>query len=166
MTTTRTLPTQSDAASQQKDQSRSTSRLMDSAISITGGDANNANVPPRHAANRSLGIPLGDTELNRWSTHLIRLTAANLLHRQKFLDSYIQNRRRWKNDAFRVTHPTRSIPRTSTHCTFWRATFRASTDLTSTCSSRRQHLWLHKKNYTAGIAQCNIANRDTELKDY
>ena len=33
---------------------------------------------------------------------MIRLTAANLLHRQKFLDSYIQNRLRWENDAFRV----------------------------------------------------------------
>ena len=60
------------------------------------------NAPPRYAANRSLGIPLGDAELNRWSTYLIRLTAANLLHRQKFLDWHIQNRLRWENDAFRV----------------------------------------------------------------
>ena len=33
---------------------------------------------------------------------MIRLTATNLLHRQKFLDSYIQNRLRWKEDAFKL----------------------------------------------------------------
>merc|ERR1712032_1211587 len=61
-----------------------------------------ANAPLRHAAHKVMGIPLGDPELDRWSTHSIRVTAANLLHRQKFSDSYIQNRLRWKRDAFKV----------------------------------------------------------------
>jgi len=61
-----------------------------------------ANAPLRLAAHKALGIPRGDPELNRWSTHSIRVTAANLLHRQKFSDSYIQNRLRWKKDAFKL----------------------------------------------------------------
>ena len=135
----------------------------DGALSITDGDAN---APPRHAANRSLGIPLGDAALNRWSTHLICLTAANLLRRQRFSDSYIQNRLRWENDTFRVYQHNTFYTADQHTLYIWRATFRVSTNLTSACSSRRQHLWLHKKNYTAEIVQCNIANRDTELEDY
>ena len=61
-----------------------------------------ANTPLRLAAHKVLEIPRGDPELNRWSTHSIRVTAANLLHRQKFSDSYIQNRLRWKKDAFKL----------------------------------------------------------------
>ena len=61
-----------------------------------------ANAPLRLAAHKVLGIPQGDPELDRWSTHSIRVTAANLLHRQKFSDSYIQNRLRWKKDAFKL----------------------------------------------------------------
>ena len=66
---------------------------------ITDGDAT---APLRHAAHKVLGIPRGDPELDRWSSHSIRVTAANLLHRQKFSDSYIQNRLRWKKDAFKL----------------------------------------------------------------
>ena len=66
---------------------------------ITDGDATD---PLRHAAHKVLGIPRGDPELDRWSSHSIRVTAANLLHRQKFSDSYIQNRLRWKKDAFKL----------------------------------------------------------------
>ena len=32
--------------------------------------------------------------------HSIRVTAANLLHRAKFSDSYIKNRLRWRSDTF------------------------------------------------------------------
>ena len=48
---------------------------------ITDGDATD---PLRHAAHTVLGIPQGDPKLDRWSSHSIRVTAANLLHRQKF----------------------------------------------------------------------------------
>ena len=41
-----------------------------------------------------------DPELNKWSTHSIRVTAANLLHRACFSDSYLQNRLRWRSNAF------------------------------------------------------------------
>jgi hypothetical protein len=39
-------------------------------------------------------------ELNKWSTHSIWATAANLLHRARFSDSHIQNRLRWRSNAF------------------------------------------------------------------
>ncbi|EJK66091.1 hypothetical protein THAOC_13004 [Thalassiosira oceanica] len=55
----------------------------------------------RFAAHKVLGIPLDDPELQKWSTHSIRVMAANLLHRQHFSDSYFQNRLRWKSTAFK-----------------------------------------------------------------
>ena len=42
-----------------------------------------------------------DPELAKWLTHFIWITAANLLHREQFSDSFIQNRLRWKSDAFK-----------------------------------------------------------------
>ena len=45
-------------------------------------------------------LPEGDPELEKWSTHSIRVTAANLLHRERFSDSYIQTRLRWKSTQF------------------------------------------------------------------
>ena len=45
-------------------------------------------------------LPKGDPKLNNWSTHSICVTAANLLHREQFLDSYIQTRLRWKSTQF------------------------------------------------------------------
>ena len=56
----------------------------------------------RNTAQNVLNIPANNPELERWSTHSVQVTAANLLHRQKFSDSYIQNRLRWKRDAFKV----------------------------------------------------------------
>ena len=41
-----------------------------------------------------------DDSLSRWSAHSIRVTAANLLHRQGFSDTYIQMRLRWKSTVF------------------------------------------------------------------
>jgi len=38
--------------------------------------------------------------LARWSTHSIRVTAANLLHRANMSDSFIQSRLRWKSTSF------------------------------------------------------------------
>ena len=40
--------------------------------------------------------------LNMWSTHSIRVTACNLLHREQFPDSYIQERLRWRSNCFRM----------------------------------------------------------------
>ena len=79
-----------------------------------------ANAPLRLAAHKVLGIPRGDPELNRWSTHSIRVTAANLLHRQKFSDSYIQNILRWKKDAFKFYLRNTFYPRGSTHIVHFR----------------------------------------------
>ena len=39
--------------------------------------------------------------VSRWSSHSIRVTACNLLHRQGLPDSYIQQRLRWKSLAWR-----------------------------------------------------------------
>ena len=54
----------------------------------------------RKAASTVLHINEGDKSLNLWSTHSIRVTAANLLHRANLSDSYIQTRLRWKSDSF------------------------------------------------------------------
>ena len=54
----------------------------------------------RRAASTVLHINEGDRSLNLWSTHSIRVTAANLLHRANLSDSYIQTRLRWKSKSF------------------------------------------------------------------
>ena len=41
-----------------------------------------------------------DPLLSRWSSHSIRVTAANTLHRAQMSDSYIQNRLRWRSSSF------------------------------------------------------------------
>lgn len=41
-----------------------------------------------------------DASLSRWTSHSIRVTACNLLHRQGFSDTYIQTRLRWRSNAF------------------------------------------------------------------
>jgi hypothetical protein len=45
-------------------------------------------------------IPLGHKDLLAWSCHSIGVTAANLLHRARFSDSYIKNRVRRRSDTF------------------------------------------------------------------
>jgi hypothetical protein len=54
----------------------------------------------RKAACAAHNIPPKSKSLSLWSTHSIRVTAANLLHRAKFSDSFIQNRLRWKSNSF------------------------------------------------------------------
>ena len=62
----------------------------------------------RLAAQSVYHLPAGDPELDKWASHSIRVTAANLLHRERFSDSYIQTRSdsyiqtrlRWKSDSF------------------------------------------------------------------
>ena len=54
----------------------------------------------RNAASAVLGLSLTDPEVKLWSTHSIRVTAANLLHRQHLSDSYIMTRLRWMSTSF------------------------------------------------------------------
>jgi len=54
----------------------------------------------RQTASSTFGIPPSCKSLEKWSCHSIRVTAAILLHRAKFSDSYIKNRLRWRSDAF------------------------------------------------------------------
>ena len=54
----------------------------------------------RMAACGALGLRQNDPVVSQWSTHSIRVTAANLLHRQNLSNSYIMKRLRWKSDAF------------------------------------------------------------------
>ena len=54
----------------------------------------------RHVAHKVFDIPTGHKDLLAWSCHSIRVTAANLLHRARFSDSYIKNRLRWRSDTF------------------------------------------------------------------
>ena len=45
-------------------------------------------------------LKVNDKSLRRWTSHSICVTAANLLHRQGYSDTYIQSRLRWKSNAF------------------------------------------------------------------
>ena len=54
----------------------------------------------RSAASAVLNIRPGNKQLQLWSTHSIRVTAANILHREKMSDSFIQKRLRWKSTSF------------------------------------------------------------------
>ena len=56
----------------------------------------------REAAHKVLGLKKDDPEIMKWSSHSIRVTACNLLHRKRFSDSFIKNRLRWESDAFLV----------------------------------------------------------------
>ena len=54
----------------------------------------------REAAHHVLGLSKTDPEIKLWSTHSIRVTAANLLHRMRLTDSFIMKRLRWNSDRF------------------------------------------------------------------
>jgi hypothetical protein len=54
----------------------------------------------QHDAHKVFNIPVGHKDLLAWSFHSIRGTAANLLHRARFSDSYIRNRLWWRSDTF------------------------------------------------------------------
>ena len=54
----------------------------------------------RQVAHKVFDIPAGHKDLLAWSCHSIHVTAANLLHRAKFSDSFIKNRLRWHSDTF------------------------------------------------------------------
>jgi hypothetical protein len=56
----------------------------------------------RQVAHKVFDIPTDHKDLLAWSCHSIRVTAANLLHRAKFSDSYIKNHLRWRSDTFLV----------------------------------------------------------------
>ena len=64
---------------------------------ITG---NNVNTILRKTARAVFHLKRDDPNLSLWSSHSLRVTACNLLHRAKFSDSYIKNRLRWKSDSF------------------------------------------------------------------
>jgi len=54
----------------------------------------------RKAAQAVFNMKPSDPDLLRWTSHSIRVTAANILHRQNFSDSFIQKRLRWKSTTF------------------------------------------------------------------
>jgi len=55
----------------------------------------------RKAAKVVLNISDKDT-LSKWSSHSLRVTAANELHRMNFSEAFIKKRLRWRSDAFLV----------------------------------------------------------------
>jgi hypothetical protein len=54
----------------------------------------------RSVARSVYKLPATSPQLNLWSPHSIRVTAANLLHQARFSDSFIENCLRWKSDSF------------------------------------------------------------------
>ena len=54
----------------------------------------------RSCASLVLNINKDDPSLKLWSTHSIRVTAANLFYQANLLDSYIQTHLRWKSSSF------------------------------------------------------------------
>jgi hypothetical protein len=53
-----------------------------------------------HVTHKVFDIPAGHKDLLAWSCHSICITAANLLHRTWFSDSYIKNCLRWRSNTF------------------------------------------------------------------
>ena len=68
----------------------------------------------RHCTLVVLNITNDDPGLNFWSTHLIRVTAVNLLHRANLSDSYVQTRIWWKIPSF-LMYLRNTIYAASTH---------------------------------------------------
>jgi hypothetical protein len=62
--------------------------------------ARDTNIFLRHAARVVYNFKKTDKQLDKWSTHSIRVMACNLLHRARYSDTYIKNCLRWKSDAF------------------------------------------------------------------
>ena len=87
----------SHSQSQRAIRSQCTEHKDGTRLFITDSDANTY---LRSAARTAHDISTGDANLDTFSTHSIRVTACNLLHRQTFSDSYIQNRLRWKSKCF------------------------------------------------------------------
>ena len=54
----------------------------------------------RKAASVVLRISSKGKDIKQWSTHSLRVTAANLLYREKHTDSFIQKRLRWRSNTF------------------------------------------------------------------
>ena len=54
----------------------------------------------RQVAHKVFDIPTNHKDLLAWSCHSIHITAANLLHRTKFSDSYIKNCLHWRSGTF------------------------------------------------------------------
>lgn len=55
----------------------------------------------RQAAKVALNITDKDV-LSKWTSHSLRVTAANKLHRMNFSEAFIKKRLRWRSDAFLV----------------------------------------------------------------
>ena len=68
----------------------------------------------REAAHHSLGLAKTDPEIKMWSTHSVRVTAANLLHRMRLSDSYIMKRLCWNSNKF-LMYPTNKIHAADLH---------------------------------------------------
>lgn len=56
----------------------------------------------RQVASTVFKLDKQSPELQKWSTHSIRVTAANLLHRAGFSGTYIKHRLSWKSDTFLI----------------------------------------------------------------
>ena len=54
----------------------------------------------QQAASETLGLPRSHKEIKLWSTHSIRVTAANLLYRMQLSDQFIMTRLRWNSPAY------------------------------------------------------------------
>ena len=54
----------------------------------------------RSVAKQVYHLTPDSSQLKLWSPHSIRVTAANLLHRARYSDSFIKNRLRWKSNSF------------------------------------------------------------------
>jgi hypothetical protein len=56
----------------------------------------------RSVAKTVYNLPSDSPQLKLWGPHSIRVTAANLLHRARYSDSFIKNRLHWKSDSFLI----------------------------------------------------------------
>ena len=68
----------------------------------------------REAAHHVLELDRATPEIKMWSTHSLRVTAANLLHRMGLSDSYIMKRLRWNSARF-LMYLRKTIHATNLH---------------------------------------------------
>jgi hypothetical protein len=96
-------------------------------------------------ASKVVGLATSHPDLNKWSCHSLHFTAANLLHRVQYSDSFIKNRLRWRSNTFLMY----------LHNTFYTAethTKAITFNITPPTAEELQPLEMHEHYLSAGAA--------------
>ena len=100
------------------------------------------------AAKEALGID-DPKVLSKWTSHSLRVTAANELHRLGFSNIYIKHRLRWRLDVF----PN-----------YLRHTIHIARNHTKAMSLNKANLAVQKSNFTSGNKKWKISKYSASLE--